>query len=189
MNIEHKQGGFTRNHYFTGKMLTADDFQLEQEYHNGKRRLFNRCLFGARVACGLGVLVEKGSMIVKPGLALDCGGNEIYLPQPFKGPIPDKDGIYYLHLLYKETKTAPVPGLYSEMDSDETAYSKIVEGFDLSWSGEDSMADHAWVNGAWKTCGKTHPLTIAKVVVNKRGIELDQKFAAKVAAGRSGWYS
>lgn len=187
MTPDNNQSGFTRNHYFTGKMLTADDFQIEQEYHIGKRRLLNRCLFGARVACGLGVLVEKGSLIVNRGLALDCGGNEIYLPQPFEGPIPDKDGIYYLHLLYTETETAPVPGLYSEMDSDEVAYSRIVEGFDLSWSGEDSMADHPWVDGAWKTCGETHPLTIAKLVVRTGGVELDEQLAARINAGRTGW--
>ena len=187
MTADQNQDGFTRPRYFTGQMLTANDFQQEQEYHNGKRRLLNRCLFGARVACGLGILFEKGTLIVNPGLALDCAGNEIYLPGPFSGPLPDKDGLYFLQLLYTETESAPVPDLYSETEASGTAFSRIVEGFELVWSAEDSMADHPWANGAWKTCGETHPLTIARVVVRSGGVELDEKFAARINAGRTGW--
>jgi hypothetical protein len=187
MTTEQNQDGFTRPRYFTGQMLTADDFQQEQEYHNGKRLLLNRCLFGARVACGLVVLIEIESLIVSPGLALDCAGNEIYVPGPFSGPFPDKDGLYFLHLLYTETESAPVPGLYSETEAGGSAYSRIVEGFELVWSAEDSMAKHPWENGAWKTCGETHPLTIARLVVRSGGVELDEKFAARINAGRTGW--
>ena len=38
-----------RNQYFYGKMLTARDFEIEQRYHNNKRRLINRTILGAGV--------------------------------------------------------------------------------------------------------------------------------------------
>ena len=36
MTPNETQAGFSRNHYFTGRLLTASDFQREQDYHNGK---------------------------------------------------------------------------------------------------------------------------------------------------------
>ena len=187
MTPNETQAGFSRNHYFTGRLLTASDFQREQDYHNGKRQLINRCLFGARVACGLEVEIAKGWININRGLALDCDGNEVYLPEPTKLALPDKDGAYYLHLLYKEIMTAPIPGLYSQDASDEIDYSIIRESCELSWGSQDSMAGHPWSNGAWKSCGKAHALTIAKVIVKNGAAELDRDFVARVDAGRAGW--
>jgi hypothetical protein len=38
---------FERPRYFAGKLLTAEDFELEQRYHIAKRWLLNRELHGA----------------------------------------------------------------------------------------------------------------------------------------------
>ena len=37
---------FERNKYFYGKLLSVDDFELEQDYMNNKRRMLNRYLNG-----------------------------------------------------------------------------------------------------------------------------------------------
>jgi len=81
-----------RNHYFHGKMLDVRHFQLETEYHNGKRQLINRLVLGYGVVCGLGVRqadADPPSVIVEPGLAIDCWGREMIVDvetQPIEIP-------------------------------------------------------------------------------------------------------
>ena len=49
---------FTRLKYFYGQMLSAQDFQKEQDYFREKLKLHNRCLHGYGVVCGLRVTPE-----------------------------------------------------------------------------------------------------------------------------------
>ena len=49
---------FTRLSYFYGQMLSAQDFQREQDYFREKLKLHNRCLHGYGVVCGLAVTPE-----------------------------------------------------------------------------------------------------------------------------------
>jgi hypothetical protein len=61
-------------------LLTEDDLRAIDEYGVGKRRLTNRYLFGAGVVCGLDVTCapcNSRSVVVAPGYALDCCGNDI----------------------------------------------------------------------------------------------------------------
>jgi hypothetical protein len=46
---------FSRNNYFTGKLLTARDFTAEQQYSADKLRLHQIALHGWGVVCGLKV--------------------------------------------------------------------------------------------------------------------------------------
>ena len=48
---------FERNKYYYGKLLSVNDFELEQKYMNDKRRAVNRLLFGSGVAAGMYVLL------------------------------------------------------------------------------------------------------------------------------------
>jgi hypothetical protein len=76
---------YQRNHYFYGKTLTVRDFEAEQRYFNEKRWLINRSVLGWGVVCGLhGSLDECGSLVIEPGLALDCHGREIWVPEPWR---------------------------------------------------------------------------------------------------------
>ena len=68
---------FTRNHYFTGKLLVERDFREEQRYYMDKLRLHQHRLHGSGVVCGL--LVKQASpgcrdrfVCIEPGLAIDC---------------------------------------------------------------------------------------------------------------------
>ncbi len=61
-------------------LLTEDDLQSITDYVVGKRKLTNRSVFGAGVVCGLGVTrdpCEPGTVVVDPGYAIDCCGNDI----------------------------------------------------------------------------------------------------------------
>ncbi|MEX3788810.1 hypothetical protein [Paraburkholderia sp. BR14374] len=72
--------GFTRPRFFAGQLLTDEDLQLLGDYVDAKNRLHSRALFGSGVVCGLEVVCQPcgmGHVIVKPGYALDCCGNDI----------------------------------------------------------------------------------------------------------------
>lgn len=69
---------FERNNYYYGKLMTVRDFFAEQSYFNEKRWLMNRMISGWGIVCGLEVeLKDSNTVIVKPGLAIDCCGREI----------------------------------------------------------------------------------------------------------------
>ena len=74
---------FERNNYFYGKLLSVDDFCLEQKYGNDKRRMLNRFLYGAGVVIGMNVVgVDDTTILVESGLALDYSGREIVIDEP-----------------------------------------------------------------------------------------------------------
>src|SRR4051812_36275935 len=98
--------GFERPLYFAGKLLTAEDLELEQSYHIEKRRLLNRMLQGAGVVSGLDVAAgEQGSVTVEPGLAIDGRGREILVCERRRVAIPSCGEPVSISLLYTEEKT------------------------------------------------------------------------------------
>lgn len=73
--------------FFKGLFTTAEDWQSEQHYHIGKRKLHNRCLHTPGVVAGEGdelrvVPSETGNIIVQPGYAVDRHGHDLYLAEP-----------------------------------------------------------------------------------------------------------
>jgi hypothetical protein len=88
-----------RNRYFEGRLLSAADFSLEQEYWLARERLLNRHVFGCGVVTGLGVTaVEDGparGLRIAPGLAIDRWGRVIVVPAPHEVmpiALTDEDG-------------------------------------------------------------------------------------------------
>ena len=77
--------------FFPGQLLTDDDLQSMMNYVLTKHRLHNRFLHGSGVACGLEVTChpcDRGKVIVRPGYALDCCGNDILVPCAVEVDIP-----------------------------------------------------------------------------------------------------
>ncbi|GAB3158841.1 hypothetical protein GCM10027258_70950 [Amycolatopsis stemonae] len=73
---------FARPRFFAGQLLTEDDLTLLTDYVAGKDRLHNRMVSGPGVVCGLEVTCDScpgGTVLVHPGHALDCCGNDIVL--------------------------------------------------------------------------------------------------------------
>jgi hypothetical protein len=67
-----------RNRYFRGKLLTVGDYQAEQSYLIGRRRLVTRTLLGSGVVSGFEV--EKAGparLAIGLGVAFDCHGREL----------------------------------------------------------------------------------------------------------------
>ncbi len=83
--INCKYNNFKRTRYFHGMLMTDRDFKEEQIYHNDKRKLLNKMLHGWGVVCGLEIkpIPNSRTIVIKPGMALDCKGNEIYVPEEY----------------------------------------------------------------------------------------------------------
>lgn len=77
-----RPSAFVRPRFFAGQLLTEDDLGLLVDYMTGKSKLHNRSLYGPGVVCGLEVSCDPcggGKVVVHPGHALDCAGNDIVL--------------------------------------------------------------------------------------------------------------
>lgn len=76
---------FERPRFFAGQLLTDKDLEAAQRYVIEKNKLHNRHLVGTGVVCGLAVRCDPccdGSVVVEPGYAIDCCGNDIVLCEP-----------------------------------------------------------------------------------------------------------
>ena len=139
---------FVRNHYFTGKMMGAGEFQTESRYHGDKQRHHNLRLHGAGVVCGLKAHQHESPdcrsrfLVVEPGSALDCCGHEILVTAPeivdlgrhrelLRGTNDGRLHTLALCLAYRECPTDEVPLLYDECGCDDTqcAPNHILESF------------------------------------------------------------
>jgi len=69
-----------RNHFFYGKRMDVQHFQMEQDYGKNKQWLLNRLTLGKGVLCGLKVSVDGDRLCVDPGVAIDGLGREIVVP-------------------------------------------------------------------------------------------------------------
>lgn len=136
-----------RNRFFYGKLLTAEDFTVEQNYFNAKIRLLNSLLFGSGVVAGLNVIkADERSVAIDRGIALDRAGREIIVPEPLLVRINELDGYdgfirensdyarAYLCIEYSETRTQPIHSIARSALDDENdgpEYNRITEGFSL----------------------------------------------------------
>ena len=170
---DNDRRGFRRNRYFTGRLLTAKDFQDEQDYHISKRRYFNRCMYGSTIVCGLEVELGRQHQVrVQKGLCLDCCGREIFLPNDEIISVPKKDGIYFLVLLYKEIDINPMPIPDSPCNDPSIEYLQIEETYEMMWQTDNPYVNHEFKDGAWKACGESHPVAIAKAIKRCNAVTL-----------------
>jgi hypothetical protein len=89
-----------RPQFFPGQLLTDADLSAGLNYVIEKNKLHNRFLHGWGVVCGLKVKCfpcctghgSSGKVLVEPGYAIDCCGNDIVLSdeQEFGRSVPAK---------------------------------------------------------------------------------------------------
>ncbi len=144
-----------RNNYFFGKLMDVPDFDVEQLYVVEKFRRHHARLHGHGVVCGLEVVAHEVPacrdryLVVKPGTALDCCGNEILVLHEetiditsfpaiaalFASPPGEQDHALQLCIRYQECPTEEIPVLFDECGCDDTrcAPNRILEtyAFDL----------------------------------------------------------
>jgi hypothetical protein len=159
---------FERLRYYFGRLLTGDDFTLEQNYFRGKQKLHNRALHGFGIVSGLRVSVDSGKLVVSAGLALDCEGNELVLGN--KETLADPSAscqTAYVNLHFVE----------QELKQDAANEATIIrEAAVLNFSEQNFNYKHRHQRGRWLSCGNCHPLTIARLRRSAGGWRVDRRY-------------
>jgi DNA-binding beta-propeller fold protein YncE len=147
-------GPFTRNHYFTGKLLVERDFTDETRFHMEKLRHHEQQLHGSGVVCGLKVKPHPNQdpacrtrfVCIEPGFAVDCCGRDIIVREEECIDITQLPAIKALqaqndtgpHTLqicirFRECPTEKIPVLYDDCGCDDTqcAPNRILESYKI----------------------------------------------------------
>jgi DNA-binding beta-propeller fold protein YncE len=145
-------GPFTRNNYFTGKLLVERDFTDESRFHMEKLRHHEQLLHGWGVVCGLKVKPHPTEacrdrfVCIEPGFAVDCCGHDIIvreeecldlfaLPeiQALKTQSDTEEHKLQICVRFRECPTEEIPVLYDECGCDDTkcAPNRILESWEL----------------------------------------------------------
>jgi hypothetical protein len=167
-----------RVRYFDGQLLSAADFQAEQDYVRGRFRRLHRWLHGWGIVGGLQVSVDQGEIVVAPGLAIDCLGNEIEIERRTCVPLPAAGKASHLTLAYVERAVDPQPALFDPPAADEVSieYRRIEEGGVLALEPADPARGHPRAARRAEPCGRAHPIAIARLVRVGARWRLDRRF-------------
>lgn len=82
---------FDRPRFFCGQLLTDKDLDAAQRYVIEKNKLHNRHIVGTGVVCGLPVRCDPcdGIVVIEPGYAIDCCGNDIVVCESYEFDVID----------------------------------------------------------------------------------------------------
>lgn len=164
-----------RPRFFPGKLITPEDLELEQQYFLEKLKRHNRSLHGFGMVFGLKVTVRKGQIVVAPGLAVDCEGNELTIDTVQLISFPETDWrTAFLNLRFVENGADLVPGAAGEEPS------TLTESFELAFAPENCNRGHRHLRARWLACGQPHALTIAKLRPSSSGWRVERGYRAPV---------
>jgi hypothetical protein len=145
-------GPFTRNNYFTGKLLVERDFTDETRFHMEKLRHHEQLLHGWGVVCGLKVKAHPNEacrdrfVCVEPGSALDCCGHDIIVGaeeciditrfpeiKALKSNNGEDRHTLQICARFRECPTEDIPVLYDDCGCDDTrcAPNRILESYEI----------------------------------------------------------
>jgi hypothetical protein len=137
MDEKYSLRSLKRIRYFHGKVLSAEDFTVEQEYQLEKFRRHNRYLHGYGVVTGLEVSISSSSsdgfkVVISPGYAIDALGREIVIPALYEEALVCTDKATHVCLHYRERETDLV-GVVGEAGDDAGLFesSRIEESFEI----------------------------------------------------------
>jgi hypothetical protein len=168
-----------RPNYFTGQMLSADDFTAEQEYHRGKQRRHNLRCHGSGVVQGLEVSTVKKNadwiVVIEPGFAIDSAGNEIQLCMKVTFRLPKSETAVHVGIRFSERLCDPVP-IVSDEKSLSSQPSRVEEGCEVILDPVSTPRGARAKTGGLGTSLDVLPL--ARLVRNGRVWRVDRKFKA-----------
>ena len=150
-----------RSNYFTGKMLSAEDLAREQDYFRNKIRLALRLAHGWGVVSGLQVSVSQGDVVVSPGVAVDCRGQDLVLPRERRLSLAGVRGTRYVTIRFDEVPIEPVPvlgeneALVSHAATRETVHVELAT--------IDPLHGHGMFKPRDGGCGTGHALSLAAI--------------------------
>lgn len=147
-----------RVRYFPGKLMSVEDFQNEQSYLLNRLRRLNRHVQGWGIVDGLGVSVsDANEVVISPGLAIDCAGNEIAVAEPVRLPICIGEGRLYVAICYREMGVGAIPA------AGGFEFSRIREGAEVTLALADPGIGHRSIGPGTPGCGQAHPLCLARL--------------------------
>jgi hypothetical protein len=159
-NVVDHCSGEKRLRYFYGQLLTASDFQDEQQYHLQMSRRHNKLLHGPGIVIGLELNVSGGTtsplVVVSPGYAIDTDGKELILVERIALQIGNRQSPQYVTIKHTEKQT--------------------------DWRAEDGGPTNSWrVEDCLLACLVAEPesceaLTIGRVVPGPSGWDVDRTF-------------
>jgi hypothetical protein len=155
-----------RVNYFQGQLLSVSDLRAEQDYFLARLRRHNRHLHGWGVVSGLTVAMANSSeIVVEPGVAIDCAGNEIYVHSHLRFRIPKKSDTHFIVLQYTETVISPIPNVLgaASTEAGELTCARIREGFHIDIVDHDPTPDHRGKGMGTPGCGRLHQMCIARL--------------------------
>ena len=144
-----------RPQYYTGKLLTAADFEAEQAYVIGRLNRHNRLLHGIGIVRGLEVTAGLDGIVLSPGLALDRLGREIVIGGPQSLPLPVNCRAVLLLVSYAETLTGFESVLAGPAGDGTVVAARVKESFAWRYASvpapdEVPVARLACVRGHWR---------------------------------------
>lgn len=149
--------GPERTHFFDGRLLTQADFEREQRYLIDRLRRHNRFAHGWGVLHGLGVRVDGQTLHVGAGVAIDCEGNEVELPEAQTADLAAFTAPLYVGVAFVERPATPVPG------PDGVRFATTVETAELWLDAVNACAGHARRGPGTPGCGQRHAVVLARV--------------------------
>ena len=172
--------GLKRPHFFPGKLLTSEDLELEQQYVREKLKRHNRSLHGFGIVSGLKVTIKSEEIVIEPGLAIDCEGNEVIIDneQSVLTPASFDKRTWFVNVRFVEwddDKGEALPTFGSEGVRNAAT---ITDGFLLAVSLENHNRSHRHLRARWLACGGAHALTIAKLRNSSQGWRVDRAYRA-----------
>jgi hypothetical protein len=165
----YADSGLTRPRYFSGRLLTASDFQEEQDYTRETMWRHNLCLHDPGIVKGLRVTLDADApagggfaIVVSPGCAIDYTGRELCLCEPLRCTLRVRSTSGYVVLRYAEHHIDPVPSLE---DGRPAEPSHIKEGVALDFTENlpiDGVALARLIRSGrqWRLGRKFHPAKI-----------------------------
>jgi hypothetical protein len=131
---------FEKNQFFQGKLMTARDMQVEQEYHAERLHVLNRFTTGSGIVHGAEISsVEEEddelTVTIEPGLVADAYGRPLVIEHSTTRtlPLPAEDTIYlYIRFDRSELESVPVPEVKGA-SSQEYMSNRVVEEFELTY--------------------------------------------------------
>jgi hypothetical protein len=177
-----------RVNYFAGQLLTEKDFQAEQIYIAGKRRLLNRYLHGWGIVSGLKVSLSDNEIEIEPGLALDCHGNEIVVPKVVKMSLPDSEHSNFVVIEYAERPIEFIPKYdpheISSDQEDKRNPTRIEEIYSIRYLMDDPCLNHGKAGSKESLCEDAHAIPLAKLVCRRTKWSVNQ-----LSRRNPGWWS
>lgn len=166
---------FLRNNFLEGMSLTPEDLHVEQTYFREKHRLHNRSLHGFGIVSGLEVDQRRNQLVITPGLALDCQGNEILVAEPVELTLPETLSATSIFLCIRYSEREAKPASTKETSQGSWERSRVADSFVTTFENHNVNQRHRHVMRRWQACGKPHGLVLARLRCTSGQWRLDRR--------------